>query len=299
MISGDVPTFLLAAARTGFLTTADPKVPAYTEIASTFNMDGKTGNIVDLGAAPMPQRSVGGPRFGDFIEKALKNVEPLDWEIPVGISYNAVKDDRTGTLEQKARSAGENFQLHLAQLCFKALNDGEATTNFGAGYDGLSFFNDSHVDKGANYTTAQDNKLATVLSLANFTAARGAAMKFRNDQGMFPEYNYNLLVVPPELETLAWQITTVRGGSDDSTKGNPFAGNTKYMVTTQFDATAWVLVAGGLSIKPIIVVLREAPNLQSAWFDPKAPDGGMFYFKFYARYNHVYGDWRTAILGNT
>jgi phage major head subunit gpT-like protein len=299
MISGNVPTLLVAAARTGFLTTAQPEVPPYAAIASTYNLDGKTGNIVDLGAAPMPQRSVGGPRFGDFIEKALKNVEPLDWEIPVGISYNAVKDDRTGTLEQRARQAGENFQLHLAQLAFQALNDGEATTNFGAGYDGFSFFNDSHVDKGANYTTAQDNKLATTLSLANFTAARGAAKKFRTDQGTFCDYEYNLLVVSPELETTAWQITTVRGGSDDSTKGNPFAGNTKYIVSTQFDSTAWVLVAGSLSIKPVIVVMREAPNLQSAWFDPKAPDGGMYWFKFYSRYNHVMGDWRTAIMGNT
>jgi Mu-like prophage major head subunit gpT len=299
MISGNVPTHLVVAARTGFLTTATPQIPPYAQIASTFEMDSKTGNIVDLGAAPMPQRSVGGPRFGDFIEKALKNVEALDWEIPVGISYNAVKDDRTGQLDAKARQAGENFQLHLAQLCFKALNDGEATTNFGAGYDGLSFFNDAHVDKGANYTSNQDNKLATSLSLANFTAARGAAMKFRTDQGTFCDYNYNLLVVPPELETTAWQITTVRGGSDDSTKGNPFAGNTRYIVSTQFDATAWTLIAGDLSIKPIIVVLREAPGLQSAWFDPNSPDGGMYWFKFYARYNHVYGDWRTAIMGNT
>jgi hypothetical protein len=48
-----------------------------------------------------------------------------------------------------------------------------------------------------------------------------------------------------------------------------------------------------------LVVIREAPNLQSAWFDPEAADGGRYYFKFYARYNHYYGDWRTAMMGNT
>lgn len=299
MISGDIPTHLLQAARTGFLTTATPAVPAYAMIASTYQLDAASGNLVDLGAAPMPQESLGQGRSGDMIEKALKNVEPKNWEIKIPVSYNAVKDDKTGQLEQKARTAGDNFQLHIGQLCFKALNDGEAGTNFGLGYDGLSFFNDAHIDKGANYAVAQDNKLATTLSLANFTAARGAAKLFRTDQGSFCDYNYDLLVCATNLETLAWQITTVRGGSDDSTKGNPFAGNTKYIDSTQFDTDAWVLVASQLSIKPIIFVLRESPNLQSAWFDPDGPDGGTYWFKFYARYNHVYGDWRTAIMGHT
>jgi len=301
MISGNVPQHLLVAARTGFLTTATPEVPAYDPIAALLPMDAKSIDLVDLGASPMPTQNKGKPQIKDFIEKTL-TVKPLDWDITVFISHNAVQDDKTGELDRKVRSAGENFQLHISNLAFKALNDGDATTNFGACYDGLSFFNNSHIDKGAEYSTAQDNLYDVALGtdLANFETVKVAARKFRQDQGEFVGYNHNILVVSPELERTAAQITANREDfGTDKRAMNPYAGQMRYLVSSQFDSTAWALVAGDISVKPIIIAMREEPNLQSAWFDPEMPDGGRYYFKFYARYNHFYGDWRTAILGKT
>ena len=299
MISGNIPQHLLVAARTGFLTTATPAVPAYAPIAQTITMDAKSIDLVDLGASPMPMASIGRTQKQSFIEKTL-TVKPKDWEITVGISHNAVKDDQTGTLEQKCRAAGSNFQLHISNLAFQALNDGENSTTFGLGYDGLSFFNDSHIDKGAAYQTAQDNKFALALSLDNFETVRVAAGLFKQDQGEYTNYNYDLLVVPPALERIAAQITNNPFAYDTANReNNPYAGQTRFMVHPKLDSTAWVLVASGAPIKPILVVMRETPNLQSAWFDPETVDGGMYYFKFFARYNHYFGDWRTAALGNT
>lgn len=298
-ISGNVPQHLVVAARTGFLTTAAPAVPAYAQIAETIVMDAKSIDLVDLGAAPSPVQSKGRTQKRDFIEKAM-TITPKDWEITVGISHNAVSDDRTGSLLRKVRSAGEQFQLHIANQAFKALNDGDATTNFGAGYDGLSLFNSSHVDKGAEYSTVQDNSDALTLSLDNFETERVKAMKFRDDQGNILGYNYDLLVVSPELERLAAQITNNPFAYDTANReNNPYAGVTRYIVSSQFDSTAWVLVASGLSVKPILVAMREQPNLQSSWFDPEQADGGMYYFKFFARYNHMVGEWRSAIMGNS
>ena len=82
-------------------------------------------------------------------------------------------------------------------------------------------------------------------------------------------------------------------------ENNPYAGQVKFLVHPKLDSTAAILVASSAAIKPILVVMREAPNLQSAWFDPKAGDGGMYNFKFYARYNHYYGDWRLASMIGT
>jgi|SRR6185503_5574929 len=298
MISGNVPSHLVVGARTGFLTTALPAVPTYAPIAEVVPMDGKNMDLVDLGGAPMPLRNRGKFQAQDFIEKKLA-VTPLDWDITVWISHNAVQDDQTKTLDRKVRSAGDNFQRHISQQAFQALNDGDATTNFGPGYDSLAFFSDSHVDKGAYYTTVQDNKDANSLSVANFPTTFVKAQKTRDDQGNFVQYNYNLLVVPPELQPLAHQITTVPGGNEVVTNANPYAGQLRYIVAPQLDSTAWILVASSETVKPILIVMREQPNLQSAWFDPEAPDGGRYYFKFYARYNHFYGDWRTAYMGNT
>jgi hypothetical protein len=45
--------------------------------------------------------------------------------------------------------------------------------------------------------------------------------------------------------------------------------------------------------------MKEQPYLQEQWFDPDQKDGGHHYFKFYARYEVFYGDWRLAYQGNT
>lgn len=298
MISGNVPQHLVVAARTGFLTTAVPAVPAYAPIAATIDMTAKSIDLVDLGGAPMPLRNRGRNQAQDYIEKKL-TVTALDWDITVWISHNAVQDDQTGELDRKVRSAGDNFQRHIAQQAFQALNDGDATTNFGACYDGKAFFANDHADKGAAYTTAQDNLDGNTLSLANFKTTYVKAQKTRDDQGVFTQYNYDLLVVPPDLQDVAHQICKVPGGSDNTTNANTYAGRLNYIVAPQLDTTAWVLVASNESVKPILIAMRENPNLQSAWFDPTAPDGGRYYFKFYARYNHFYGDWRTAYMGNS
>lgn len=298
MIAGNIPQHLVVAARTGFLTTAQPAVPAYAPIASVIDMNARSIDLVDLGAAPMPVESKGRTQKQDFIEKTM-TITPKDWEITVHISHNAVKDDQTGTLERKCRAAGENFQLHISNLAFAALNAGDATT-YGLCYDGLYFYSNSHVDKGAAYSTVQDNLNGSTLSIDNFETVRVAASQFRQDQGEFVGYNHDLLVVPPALERLAANITNNPFAYDTANREmNPYAGSIKYLVSPQLDSTAWILVASGASVKPILIAMREQPNLQSAWFDPEAGDGGMYNFKFYARYNHFYGDWRVATMGNS
>ena len=68
-------------------------------------------------------------------------VNPLDYEVTVGIEHNAINDDRIGDLETWARDAGANFEKFKDKLAFSALNAGAAST-YGLGYDGLTFFDD-------------------------------------------------------------------------------------------------------------------------------------------------------------
>ena len=297
--SGEVPFHLLVGARTGFLATAQPEVPIITPIAQEIIMGAKSIDLVDIGGAPMPSRNTGRATLKQFIEKKL-TVQPLDWDITVPITYNAVQDDQTGELDRKVRAAGENFRLDMAQKAFQALNDGDATTNFGACYDGGAFYADAHVDAGAHYATSQDNKDSLALSLTNFETVRVKAMLTRNDQGNFTDYNYDLLTVSPADERAAAQICDNREDSTTANRAiNPYAGKLSFVVSTQFDSGAWVLSASKAPIKPILIVIRERPNLQAAWFDPNTADGGTYYFKYYGRYNHYYGDWRLAYMGKS
>jgi phage major head subunit gpT-like protein len=298
MISGNVPSHLLVAARTGFLTALKmPEMP-WTRIANQLNMDAKSIDLVDLGAAPMPVQDKGGQVTQDFIEKTL-TVKPIDWTLKVWISYNAVQDDQTGTLNNRVRGAGVNFQKHINNLVFKTLNGGDGAT-YGLCYDGQYFFDTDHVDKGAAYQTNQSNVNALTLSLDNFNTVNVAAQKYYDDQGEFCNYAGDLLVVAPELEYVAAQICQNPTAYDTGNREmNPFSGKRSYIVSPQMDSTAWALIDSQESTKPLIVVIREQPNLQSSWFDAEQPDGGRYYFKFFARYNVYYGDWRLATMGNT
>ncbi len=298
MISGNVPKHLVVGARTGFLNGLRRREYEWQRVAETLNMTAATEQLVDIGAAPMPKESKGGMTIQAFIERQI-TISPTDWDITVWISHNAVKDDLTGDLDRRVRASGENFQKHLNARVFTALNAGDGTT-FGSAYDTQDFFDSDHVDKGAQYTTAQDNEGALALSLNNYETSLVAAQKFRDDQGQFTSFNYDLIVVSPELQREAANIA--ENPQDYATANravNPFASGLDFIVAPEMDATAYILIASNESHKPMIVGMKEQPNLQHAWFDPDQPEGGYFFFKFFARYNVAYGDWRLAFQGNT
>lgn len=298
MISGNVPQHLVVAARTGFLTAMRARQYPWQQVAMTLNMGAKQVDLVDLGAAPMPKDSKSGVTVQDMIEKT-KQVGVTDWDITVWISQNAINDDQTGTLERRVRGAGDNFQKHINKRVFDVLNGGDGTT-YGLCYDGQEFFDSDHVDPGADYQTNQDNEYALALSLDNFETVWVAAQATLDDQGEYTEYIYDLLVCHPSNKRVAAQITENKEAYDTANREmNPFTGEMRYVTVPYLDTTAWHLIASGESVKPLIVAMREQPHLQSAWFDPTAPDGGRHYFKFFARYEVHYGDWRLAYQGNT
>jgi len=301
MISGNVPNHLISIAKTGFLTAPRNPVPAYSSIAKLFPMTEKNMKLVDLGGAPMPHRSKGTPAFDDFIEKVLA-IEPVTFELPVKISRNAVNDDQTGMLLSRARTAGANYDRFYAQQAFKTLNDGDDSSIANSiGYDGLPLFSNSHVDKGAKYTTVQDNLDSNTLSIANFNTQYVKAALVKDDHGETTDYTYDLLVTDPTGRNVAHQICNVPGGTDQPTNSNPNAGKVNYILSSKFDAGAWVLVASNEVTKPIIIVEREAPHLppEMIWFNPEADDGGEYCFNFVARCNFYVGDWRLVSMGHS
>lgn len=295
--SGNVPQHLVVGARTGFLTAVKTAAMPWQRIATTINMGAKSMDLVDLGAAPMPVEDLS-PTVQDFIEKSL-TVKPRDWNLIVWLSKNAMDDDQTNTLSSKVRAAGANFQRHLNNRVFSVLDAGDSQT-YGACYDGQDFFDSDHVDKGAAYTTNQDNEGALALSLDNFETTLIAAQGFKDDQGEETNYNYDLIVTSPTLRRIANQIASNPLAYDTANREtNPYAGQLDVIISPKISATGWFLIASNEATKPLAVVMREQPNLQEAWFDPLARDGGRYYFKFFARYDVVYLDWRLAYMGNS
>ena len=198
--NSNVPNHLVAGVKTGMLSAPRAERFNWQRVAMQHNMTAQSETLVDLGATPMPLESKGGGKVQDFIERS-QTVKPIDWELILFVSYNTVKDDQTGgTLQAKARGqdALTNFQRHINNRVFTVLNAGDGTT-YGSAYDGQDFFDSDHVDKGAKYTTQQDNENALALSLDNFETVLVSAQGFKDDVGEELGYNYNLIVVPPAL----------------------------------------------------------------------------------------------------
>jgi phage major head subunit gpT-like protein len=319
----DIAAHLERSVRTGFLIGTKAYQPLRAGWVKEVVSDGAFETYADMGSVPWPVQNAGkagaggtDTRTGAVMVNKLNSgqaiqviggeeraliVYNLDWEIAVGITHNAIDDDKAGDLEAWARAASVNFQRHMDYVCFNALNAGEATTTYGACYDTLSFFNDSHVDPGAEYTTTQDNKYAVALSLDNFETVKVAAAKFKDSRGQPLGLNHSLLIVPPDLERTASQIALNREDFATASRAlNPYAGSVKMLVAPGgwLDTTAWFLMDSSLPQKPLILQIRKSPEL-SIWDVESEGDGGTRYYKWHSRYAVCYGDWRLSAQGNT
>jgi phage major head subunit gpT-like protein len=316
----DIAAHLENGVKVGFLAGTKMYTPKRDAFAREAPSTGAFEIYADMGATPWPRQNggnsgastdprtlvpaAGGIHAGGPVTVLGGNergiiVFNLGWDIVIGIEHDAINDDRLGDLDIWARSAGMRFEQHKDQQCFDVLAQGTAAAPHGNGYDGLPLFSASHVDKGAEYQTAQSNLLSTLLTLDNYEAAKIAAAKFLDDRGQPVSYNHSLLIHPPDLKRTAAQITD--GREDYSTTNraiNPYAGvDTRLEAPgTWLGSAAWYLIDQTQPQKPVILQVRQ--NAEPAMWDDLSQGSGVRYYRFYARYNAVAGPWRLVIQGH-
>ena len=296
-IRGTLPKHLEVAARTGVLIAPARPAVGWRQVAMDVDLTARRTTLVDLGGVPLPTEN---PQVvQDILERGL-DIEPKDYYVSVSISQNAIDDDQTGTLLNRFRNIQAGFDKHIEKLAFQTLNGGDGTT-YGLAYDGQEFFDNDHVDKGADYQTAQDNEFALALSLDNFETVYTAAQLFRDDKSNFTNYIYDLLVCHPSSLRIATNIVGNPAAYDTGNReDNPYSGRMKSVLTSpELDTTAWYLLATSESAKPLFVGMRKRPELTGIEFDAQAEDGGKHIFTYHARYVAGYGDWRLAVQGNS
>jgi phage major head subunit gpT-like protein len=267
-------------------------------ISSQVSSTGKDEDYVGLGESPFPVEAVDQVQVRGLNERSIAVVNK-GWEVTLSVTHDAINDDRVGHVLPWCRAAGTRFEQHMDELAFLALNGGDGAT-YGYCYDGLYYFSASHVDTSAEYATVQSNLGTTTLTGDGFTTIWVAAKGIMDARGKKVNMPYDLLTVGPALRTIAAQICDNREAYDTANREiNPFAGEFRYIVNPNMDSTAWVLSCTQLPEKPIIFQMRESPSL-STWDDESvAFEGGVRYFKWYARYNVGYADWRLAFMGKT
>lgn len=295
-VTGRFPKHLEVAARTGIL-IARPDYPMpWRQVAMELNLTAASTQLVDVGSVPAPTQK---PQVSaELIERAMA-ITPQDWYLTLRISQNDIDDDQTGTLERQFKNLRPAFDKHINARVFKVLNAGDGST-YGLCYDESDFFDDDHVDKGAEYQTSQVNEAALAISPDNFNTAYIAATTMRDDAGEFVQFVFDLLVTHPTNNKVAANICANPQESGTADRDiNPHAGNFTYLLSPEFDTTAWHIIASKESTKPLLVGIRKQPQLNDMWFDAQQEKGGIHYIQYHGRYVVAFADWRLAYQGNT
>jgi phage major head subunit gpT-like protein len=227
-------------------------------------------------------------------ERVIQNLESTSytlrnkrWEGTVEIDRDDVEDDNIGVHSPMISELGEAARRHPDRLIVDLLRNGELNECF----DGQFFFDTDHPVKlnDASGGTYSNYFTATPLTAANYEAVRAAMMSRVDDVGDPLEVMPNLLIVPPQLGSLAKRILkneTVNEGGVAVPNVNQGTAEILELVELSNDPTVWYLLCTSKAIKPIIIQMRRAPAFASkdADTDDNVFDHAVFKYGVWGRW---------------
>jgi len=263
-------------------------------ISMEMSSDGESEQYAFLGNNPSmrefkDERIPSGFQSNDF------TITNKKFESTIAVDRDAIDDDRWGQIKIAVQRMAETARQYYNDVAWDVFFEGDQTT-YGQCYDGLEFFDTQHKE-GKYYTTVQSNLLSSALSGASLSAARLAMRNFRDDRGKKLGIIGDTLIVPPELEDTAIQLT--QSATVDAS-GNVNANRGRYQVIVRpeiTDTDSWALVASGGVLKPLIFQNRMPTEFGA--LEGQSEQGFMkekYYYGVRNRFNFGYGDWRRAIL---
>ena len=147
---------------------------------------------------------------------------PVEFTKGVQIGRKLYDDDQYHIMDQKPKGMAESLhrteQKHGARIFNNA---GSVDTMFYSHSEGLPLCSNSHTTtSGASTASGFDNLTTASLSATAVFAARLQMVGFRGDQGERIEVMPDMLVYPPDLSEIAFEITKSKG-KVDTANNNP------------------------------------------------------------------------------
>lgn len=208
-----------------------------------------------------------GERMVHSLESADYAIKNKKFELTIGIKRDDIEDDSIGLYSPTLQMMGGQAKKHPDDLITDLFRLGQSMLCF----DGQAFFSASHpTQKGAStYQNYWSTGMA--LNAANYGIVRAAMRTILGDDGRPLGVNPNLLVVPPQLETTAFNIINAQfiaptvatsGNAAGVMQENPFKGTANILVIDELgvDPTAWYLLDTSRPIKPFVFQERRPPT---------------------------------------
>lgn len=288
----------------GLFQDAYKATPTYTDQLAFRASSSTSENVYGFMADLDNMEEFVGPRTLQRIGAHSYTLKNKKFQASIAVSADDIKDDNLGVYSPRAARLGEVARRHPWQLLIDVLLANPT------GYDGVAFFSDSHLvdpQNPAKGGTGQDNLLAsTALTKANMFAARRQMMRFKSESGTPMGVIGDTIMVPPELEETALEITQAKtinvvSGSNTAASAPENVASTlgiRVIVEPRLTATGdWYLFHTGSMIKPFVYQVREEPTLVQKT-DTSSDHVHMldeFVWSVTGRYNVGVGPWFYAI----
>ncbi len=263
----------------------------YKNIATVIQSKSDTENYAWLTDSPKVREFVGEREIKALSENSysLKN---KTWEATLGIERSVLEDDKYGQIKIRIEELAMSVSRHRNKLVFETLISGNSQKCF----DGQNFFSTSHKYSGKGvYSAGQSNLGSLSLTEANLKTSISNISKIKSSQGEPLYLVPDTIVVPPELEWTAKELTlsTYIG---ESHSANPLKGTLKVIVSPYItDSDSWYLLCCNSALKPII--LQERCPVEFTALGTNSEEGFMrdlFLFGVRGRYNAGFSYWQLA-----
>jgi phage major head subunit gpT-like protein len=240
-------------------------------------------------------------------DRQVREVPAMEWiiknkkfENTVRIPYKLRKYGKNNIVAEMLKAAGAKARAYPSKLVATLLNTGDATLC----YDGLNFYDDTHVDPGADYTANQDNNFTTDIvaeaaatdleMYAELKIALAAYYSFKDGDGdpVVPGGNPTFVVMCP-----AGQLPAARSVFVNDNLTGPISNELKGMFEPRLnawsDATDEIFTFHTSGAKKPFIYQTADPIILEDDID----NGNEFmtkdvHFGSFGYYNVSYGDWR-------
>ncbi len=294
---------LMKGLRSEFFNRFDITNTHFGDLSTRIESNSDSETYKWLGSIPR-MREWGTGRIARGIRTESYSVENLKYESTIEVDRDEIADDKTGQIRIRVAEMAERAATHKDFLISQLLINGE-TTGFNS-FDGVSFFNDSHVSGSSG---VQDNNLTSPAvdpnnpTTAEFKGALGDAigtmLGFHDDQGdpMSISATDLVCVVPT---TMFVEASEAVNATIVNSTTNALQGAARVIAFPWLsDQSKWYLLKTDGVVRPFIFQDREPVEFTALTEDS---DEGFrrekFMYGVRARYRLTYGYWQFAVRMN-
>lgn len=258
-----------------------------------------------LGTVANP-REWGTGRIAKGLRTESYTLENLEYESTIEVDRKEIEDDQTGQIRLRVQDMATRAQQYkdylLAQLLITGDESGQNS------YDGVSFFNDTHVS-GASGN--QDNLLTFEVASTDITQptatefktavqlAATAMMNFKDDQGMPLHMDANglTLVCAPNLYFAALEAMTASVINNTSNVNAGLAQVVSFPFLSVNPGEWFLLKVGTSAVNPFIMQIKEP--LEFVAIDSPSSEHvfktNKYLYGTRERFRVGYGMWQNAV----